>query len=194
MLLNILKQINWVDIFVLLLVIRVCFVAVKNGFPVELFKLLGTIAAIYLASHYFATLAELLFGWIGLGKVLPLEFLQFVVFLLLAIFGYAVFLLLRVIFHRFLKMEAVSSLNKWGSLFLGAIRGIFLASLIIFMMFISSVSYFQESVKSSYSAKGLFMLSPNTYSWLWNNAVSKFAGKERFNHFVTTTSEEFLKR
>ena len=192
MLLNILKQINWVDIFILILAVRTCFIAAKGGFPIELFKFMGTIAAIYLSFHYFVILSDYISNWLALGKRLPLEFLQFVVFVLLAISGYAAFILLRSILYRFLKMEAVSSLNKWGSLILGIARGAFLASLIIFAMFISSIEYFKNSSKASYLGKRLFMIAPNTYFWLWNSAASKFAANEKFNHTVSLFDDEFL--
>ena len=56
MIVEIIKQFNWVDIFVIILSVRVLYIAVKNGLPVELFKLLGTIAAIYLSLHYYTIL------------------------------------------------------------------------------------------------------------------------------------------
>jgi uncharacterized membrane protein required for colicin V production len=192
MLLNILKQINWVDIFVLILGVRICYIAVKSGFPVELFKLIGTITAIYLSLHYYILLSGYIKGWLSMGDRLPQEFLQFIVFLVLACVGYYAFMVLRSIFYRFLKMEAVSTLNKWGSLILGVARTALLASLIMFMFVISSVSYFNSSVKTSYMGKHLFMVAPDTYSWLWNNFVSKFAAGEKYNDTVTLTSEEFL--
>ena len=192
MLLNILNQINWVDIFILILGVRICYVAVKNGFPAELFKLIGTVAAIYLSLHYYVSLSGSIKGWLSLGERLPEDFLQFIVFLGLAVAGYYAFMVLRSIFYRFLKTEAVSALNKWGSLILGIVRTLLLASLIMFTFVISSVSYFDNSVKASYTGKRLFMVAPQTYSWLWNNFVSKFAAGEKYNETVTLTSEEFL--
>ncbi|MDO8662558.1 MAG: CvpA family protein [Candidatus Omnitrophota bacterium] len=192
MLLNILKQINWVDILVLILVVRTCFIAAKCGFPIELFKFLGTLSAIYFSFHYFVILSDYISDWLALGKRLPLEFLQFIIFVLLAIAGYAAFILLRSILYRFLKMEAVSSLNKWGGLILGIARGTFLASLIIFAMFISSIDYLRNSSKSSYSGKRLFMLAPDTYVWLWNSVVSKFAASEKLNDTIILIDKEFL--
>jgi len=192
MLLNILKQINWVDIFVLILGVRICYVAVKSGFPVELFKFIGTITAIYLSLHYYIVLSGYIKDWLSMGDRLPQEFLQFIIFLGLAVTGYYVFVVLRSIFYRFLKMEAVSTLNKWGSLILGFGRAVFLAGLIIFTLTISSVSYFNNSVKASYAGKRLFMVAPDTYFWLWNSLISKFAIGEKYNDTVTITSEEFL--
>ena len=191
MLLGILKQINWVDIFVLLLFIRVCFIAAKVGFPIELFKFAGTITAAYLSLHYYLVLSGYLINSLALEKKIPAEFLEFIVFLVLAAGGYSIFMLLRSIFSRFLKMEAVSFLNKWGSMILGIARATILASLIIFMFAISSIGYFKNSVKASYSGKRLFSIAPDTYSWLWNSVISKFTTSEKYNETVVVISEKF---
>jgi len=194
MLLNILKQINWVDIFILILFVRVCYIAAKGGFPIELFKFIGTITAVYLSLHYYIVLSDYLINWLSLGGRMPLEFLQFIVFLLLAAGGYYIFVLLRGIFSRFIKMEAVSTLNKWGSLILGIARAIILGSLIMFMLVISSVEYFKNSVKASYTGKRLFLVAPDTYSWLWNSVISKFATSEKYNETAASINEELLKQ
>ncbi|MDD2679238.1 MAG: CvpA family protein [Candidatus Omnitrophica bacterium] len=190
MLLNILKQINWVDIFVLILTLRVCSIAVKNGFPVELFKLAGTLTAVYLALHYYLDLAEYLKGWLSFGGKMPLKFLEFLIFFALAAGAYYLFILLRNIFSRFLKMEAVSALNKWGSLLLGIARAALLASLIMFMLVISSIGYFGKSVKESYSGQYLFSLAPDTYAWIWNSVISKFSVAEKYNAVIPSIKEE----
>jgi len=186
-----LKQINWLDILVLVLIVRTCLIASQSGFPIELFKFIGTLSAIYFSLHYYLVLTDYTLRWLSLGGRMPLEFSEFIIFLVLAIAGYCIFILLRSIFYRFLKMEAVSGLNKWGSLVLGVARGILLVSLIMFMMFISSIGYLRDSVRASYSGKRLFMIAPDTYACLWKGAASKFAAGEKFNDNVTLIKEEF---
>ncbi|MFA5096777.1 MAG: CvpA family protein [Candidatus Omnitrophota bacterium] len=193
MLLNILKQVNWVDIFILAVIIRTSAIAAKSGFPVELFKFLGTLAAVYFSLHYYTLLAGYAAEWLPLlSRKMPFAFLEFIVCVILAGAGYAVFILLRSIFYSFLKMEAVSTLNKWGGLALGIARGICLSSLLVFMMFISSISYLATSARTSYSGKRVFAVAPDTYSWLWENVGSRFCLNEKFNAGVTAAKEGFL--
>jgi len=194
MLLNILKQINWVDIGIMLLFVRICITAFKNGFPIELFKFIGTLFAIYLSSHYYIIISDYIANWLALGKRLPLEFLDFIVFVLIAIGGYSILVLLRSVFGKLLKMEAISTLNKWGSLILGLSRSMLLSSLIIFAMFISSIDYLKSSASASYSGKHLFRVCPDTYSWVWHTITSKFAAGEKFNDTIASVNEEFLKK
>lgn len=183
MLLNIIKQFNWLDIIVVIILFRICYIAVKSGLPVELFKILGTLLAIYLSLHYYTMLSDFFRNRIAV-KSLPLEFLDFLSFTVLAILGYLIFVSLRVLFYRLIKMEAAPQLNKWGGLILGVGRGILLGGLIIFMLIISSVGYLKNSVKDSYSGKRLFKVAPATYSALWDNLMSKFATKEKFNSTI----------
>jgi len=182
-LLNILKQFNWVDVFFVILLIRICYVAIKNGFPIELFKLLGTLSAIYLSLHYYIIFPDYIVGRIG-AKNIPLEYLTFFSFVALAILGYFIFMLLRKVFSRFIQLEAVPNLNKWGSLILSVIRGFLLISLLIFIFVIAPWGYFGNSVNNSYSGKRLFKIAPATYTWMWNSIMSKFRTQEKFNDAI----------
>ena len=53
MVIEFLKGLNWVDVFVVILLIRITYIAVKTGLSVEVFKSLGTVCAVYLALHYY---------------------------------------------------------------------------------------------------------------------------------------------
>ena len=193
MLLNIFQQFNWVDIFVLILLFRIGYVSLKRGLPVEIFKLLGTLAATYLSLHYYS-LISLFFQPRLFNKKEPWVILEFFVFLALVILGYFIFIFLRSIFYRFIKMEAVSYLNRWGGLVLGLIRGVLLVGLIIFILVFSGINYFRVSAKHSFLGRRLFDIAPTTYSWLWNAVASKFMTAEKFNNKVTEIQRGFAKK
>jgi len=131
MLLDILRQFKWLDVVLVILFIRVCYSALKNGFSVELFKFLGTLSAIFLSLHYYTFLSDMIQKRANLNGM-PLEFLDFFVFLLLALLGYFIFVALRIFLCRFMKLEAVPVFNKWGGLALGLLRGFFLVGLVSF--------------------------------------------------------------
>ena len=77
--LKVMKQFNWVDIFSLILIFRICYIASKRGMSVEFFKLLGTIFSIYLALHYYTLISD----WIQelvrelVPQRVPLDFFDF---------------------------------------------------------------------------------------------------------------------
>lgn len=182
MLLEVLRRINWVDILVIIILFRIGYVAIKNGLSAELFKFMGTLLAVYLSLHYYTALADWVRQRLGVDtERVPLEFLDFICFVVLTIAGYLVFVLLRLAFYRLIKMEAAPRLNQWGGFVLGIARGFLLIGLVIFMLVISSVSYLKTSVANSYSGRQLIKVAPDTYSWLWDNILSKFMPTEKFN-------------
>lgn len=195
MLLEFLQGFNWIDILVITLLLRICYVAIKKGLLSEFFKLLGTIAAIYLSLHYYTILSD----WVGerlpvVKEKAPLEFLDFLMFLVLAILGYLIFVALRFTFYRFIKTEATPRLNQWGGFILGMARGFLLLGLVIYALVISSIGYLKTSVKNSYLGGRIIQLAPDTYAWLWNNIMSKFITSEKFNQTVIEAQEGLTKQ
>lgn len=177
------KHFNWLDIFIVILLIRICYISLRNGLPVQLFWFLGTIAAVYLSLHYYLNFADFL------GKRFPdswisTEVLALTSFVILAFLGYISFVVLQRLLSRFIRLEANPQLNKYGGLICGVMRGLFITALIIFLFSISSFSYFKNSAKNSFAGRYLFKVAPVTYSWLWHNLMSKFMLFEKFNSAV----------
>jgi uncharacterized membrane protein required for colicin V production len=193
MLLGIIGQFNWVDLAIIILFIRICYIAFRSELPVELFKLAGVICAIYISMHYYTGIADFFRQRIGM-KEMPLEFLDFISFAFLAIIGMISFLLLRVIFWRMVRIEAINALNKWGSLLIGIIRGFFLVGILSFALTISSVSYLRDSVGYSYLGNKFFRVAPSVYTWLWDTVASKFMVGEKFNSTVLEVRDAFYKK
>src|SRR4051812_18706090 len=57
MLTHFFKSINWVDIGLLFLLVRIIFIGVKNGFITEFFKFLGVLTAVFVSLHYYSGLS-----------------------------------------------------------------------------------------------------------------------------------------
>jgi uncharacterized membrane protein required for colicin V production len=143
-----------------------------------------------MALHYYTYLTDVIQNRIQLNGM-PLEFLDFFVFVILALLGYFIFVALRIFLSRFMKLEAISALNKWGGFALGLFRGFFLIGLVSFALAISSTAYLSESVKSSYLGKRSFTIAPNAYKWLWSNIGSKFMSNEKLNKDILEVENNF---
>lgn len=192
MLLNIIKQFNWVDIFIVILLIRIFYISIRSGLAIEIFKVAGTVLAIFLSLHHYTNLADIIKLRLTSEKV-PIEFLDFLCFVFLAFLGYLIVALLCKVFSRFIKIEAVPALNKWGGLTLGVVRGFLLSSIVIYVLSISGISYFKNSVIDSYFGKRLFKIAPVTYGKIWSGFVSKFVPKEKFNPSIQEVEKAFKK-
>jgi uncharacterized membrane protein required for colicin V production len=194
MALYILKRFNWVDVFVLIILFRISYIAIKNGLSIELFKFLGALFAVYLSLHYYTVLADFVGNRLNLKNTFR-EFLYPSTCITFAILGYSVFALLRKIFARFIMMEAIPSLNKWGGFFLGIARFILSISLVMYFFIISPFGYLKHSTNNSFSSRYLLKVAPATYSSLWIGIISKFMTQEKFNQdvFRIKTSTEVKK-
>lgn len=181
-------KLKWFDFFIIILLIRTCYIAIKCGIIIEIFKTLGTILAIFLSLHFYTFVSESLNSRFSIS-IIPLEFLDFLVFVLLAICGYFAFLILRMTFLRLVKTEAISLFNKWGGLTLGILRGILLIGLVTYALVISSVVYLKTSVNNSYFGKTAISIAPSVYRGLWTAIVSKFSAKDSYNQYVDETKD-----
>ena len=193
--LKILKQFNWLDIFVVILLFRICYIAMKNGLAIEIFKLLGTIFAVYIACHYYAAISD----WIRqqikdlVPARMPLDFLDYFCFTILVTARYLIFALLRSVFYSYIKFEAVPKLNKYGALLFSLARSVLFIGLIIFIMVITNISYLKSSVRDSYMGPRIFQIVPDVYRWTWEKVMSRFMTKETFNMTVEEVRETFLR-
>ena len=190
MILEILAKFNFLDYIILIIFFRICYIAAKMGLGVEIFKFLGVIFSTYFALHYYTALADFIQGRF-LPKTLPLEFLDFIIFLLLIIAVYLCFVGFRGTLSRFIQLDAIPKINQFLGLILGIGRGFLFIGLLVFVLVISSVTYLSSSVKHSYLAGKAIGISPQAYSWLWSNIFSKFSTQERFNSKVTQVVDKF---
>lgn len=180
---SIIENINWFDICFAILLLRICYIAVKNGFPQEVFKIFGTIAAVFFSLQYYVSLSAFIRGRVGLESN-ALQSLDFFVFVILVILSHMFFVILRKIFSKALKVEALPTLNKWGGFILGLARGLLLGSLLMFILLLSGVGFLNRGAKESYSGKYIVGIAPAVYSSLWHGLFSKFFTGEKFNDNV----------
>lgn len=182
-------NLNYLDYIILFVFFRICYIAAKMGLSVEIFKLSGVIFSTYIALHYYTVLSDLIQRRF-LPKAMPLAFMDFIIFLLLIIFGYLCFVLLRSLLSRFIQLNTVPKINQLAGLILGFGRGFLVAGLISFALSISSVNYLTRSVGHAYLGSRAVNISPQTYSWIWNNIFSKFSANEKFNSTVIEATDK----
>ncbi len=190
---NAITQFNFLDVIIIIISLRICYIAFQMGLAVEFFKLSGVILATYISLHYYTGLSDIIQRRF-IPKEMPLEFMDFLVFIILAAGGYLVFVVLRNIFYRYMKLEASPKISQFGGLILGVARLFFTVGLLIYILMISSVKYLNESVKYSYLGSRSVLISANTYGWLWDNIISKFSPKEKFNPTVTEVLDRFNRK
>ncbi len=175
---HVLASINWVDVAMLVLLIRIVFIGVKTGFVIELFKLLGVLSAVFIGLHYYALLAAI----IAQKTNWSLESWEFVIFVLLTL-GVAVLVkFLREGFLAIFKFEtAHAGVNQWGAGILSVLRALLLASLVMYALLLTRAECLQRQTLMSVSQKLVLKAAPKTYSFLFHRWIGKIYTQERFN-------------
>jgi uncharacterized membrane protein required for colicin V production len=185
-----LKQLNWIDLVVLILLFRILLISLKTGMGAEIFKVLGTLTAAYLSLHYYISIS----GYFSKRFDIDHVFVECFVFIVLAGLGYSFFLLLRLLLKRFINMEVVPTISRWGGLILGIFRAFLLGSLILYFFLATDNPYLRKSMKTSFSGMGLVYLAPMFYSSSWNGVISKLAVHEKFNSAVFEIEKDNSKK
>lgn len=190
---DVIKQFNWVDIVIIILAIRIWYIAFRGELPNELFRFLGVALATYLSLHYYTAASDILGQSAVKGGWISLEFLDFICFILLVAAGYMFFMLIGFMLKYVIKVQTINALNRWGALLIGIGRSALTIGLVCFAMQISSISYLTESVGYSYMGKKFFKVAPMTYTWMFESITSKFMAREKLNATVEETRKAFYK-
>ncbi len=175
---EIISKLNWVDICIIVLFIRLIYIGAKTGFPTEFFKFIGLVFGSIIAFHYYANIA----AWVNIKVNLPKMPVEFVSYLVVLIVSLVLFVLIRNLILRLIHIEAVSTVNRWGGFLLSVLRAGFLCSAIIIGMLITNNGYLKKSIETSFFSKKVVMLGPNVYRLTWNMIFSKFLPKGNLNN------------
>jgi uncharacterized membrane protein required for colicin V production len=178
MIIHLIKNINWVDVALVFLFIRMIFVGVKNGFISEFFKFLGVIAAVFVSLHYYSFLA----AWVAAKTNLAWDYWDLAIFAGLWFAVASFFKFLREGILLLFKAETIhQGFDKYAAGIVAVARGILVCSLTIFLILLTSNGPMTRMTLHSYSYKIAGRAGVSTYSFLYNNLVSKLFAGEHFN-------------
>ena len=161
---EIFSRINWVDVLVAIIMIRISYVAFRDGLSHEIFPFFGSIIAVVLGIHYYMRLGSFISQ--NLANV-PVEISNFLSFLVLVV---AISLLVRFL-ARFLevivKVQWHPVIEKFGGLIIGIMRAYIITGIILMVLALMPLSYLQWSIRDkSLTGKYVLMAGPEIYSRL----------------------------
>ncbi|MCF7887380.1 MAG: CvpA family protein [Candidatus Omnitrophica bacterium] len=147
-----------IDIFFLILFLRIVYVAASRGALREACKLIGLISASLFAFHFYPNLAEIIRAEISF---INSNYLYSVSFFLIFIAIKIIFSLLNLIISLFLPKAEISAKERMVLLAVGAFRGFFLFSTIFFLLSLSSFKpdYVKNSLFYNFSKR----IAPSFY-------------------------------
>lgn len=169
MLTHFIKSINWVDVALVILLVRLIFIGVKNGFITEVCKFLGVLLSLCIALHFY--------------PMIP--FPALVAFLVLVGLGYGFFFVIRLGLGMLFKAETQhEGFDKYAAGVIAIGRGFLTASLVIFALLLSQQPWLIRQARESVAYKLAGSTSVHTYSLIYNQIVAKIVGGQHFNEEV----------
>jgi uncharacterized membrane protein required for colicin V production len=164
--------VNWVDFLIMGAIVRMCFIGMRTGVAIELFKLLSLWVTTVVSFHIYTTpLSDYLNSKL---PALPLDAGDVFVFVCLLGIITILFRVVRESFFLLVKIEAHNVLDRWAGLAIGCLRGFWVASIALFVMTISTVNYLEVSAKSSLFGSKLLSMAPSIYRTSYEGFVAKF--------------------
>lgn len=175
---DILKGINWVDIFVLILLVRISYVSSRIGVGRQVLPLILLAVILLFILLGYSKIANVFiekFSWYkGLSRFLSFTFLAFI---------------FSVIYHVAVRLLGLISttepesgqIEKMGGAIAGVARSVIIIGLILIGLLLTPVRFVESSVKRSFF--GLFFI--NLDLQIYNTAVERIFSKTESVHTIT---------
>jgi uncharacterized membrane protein required for colicin V production len=161
---ELITKINWVDVLVVILMLRISYVAFRDGLSHEIFSFLGSILIVVLAMRYYTV-----FGSFISRNVMNMsvELSNFLSFLILVVSSGFLVRLLRVILDKLVKVEWHPIIEKFGGLAVGMMKAYIVTGIVLMTIGLVPLSYLQWSVKDrSLTGKYFLVAAPEMRSRL----------------------------
>lgn len=141
---QIIFKINWVDILILIIFIRVSYVGYTRGLSSELLPLIASFAALVISINLHDKIGGFIASHTPLSAI-PAKFLVYISIgsSILLVFG----ILSNILTGRVIKVQVATMYDSIFGLLFGILRGIVLVSFVVFALSLTPVNYIRESVK-----------------------------------------------
>ncbi len=179
MFMHFIKSLNWVDILMLALALRLVYIGLQTGIVTEIFKIFGLVLALFFSFQYFALVASV----IKMVKI-PEGIIFTVAFLVIWCFMELACMLIRQGLFMIFTIQAQSAVDKWGGAIIAVFRFFVTGSMVLFAFFLTGEKYLQTKASEAASSKYIVKVAPTIYQGLSDGFVSKIFPQEKYNTAV----------
>ena len=158
---ELITKVNWVDILVAILMLRISYVAFRDGLSHEIFPFIGSILIMVLAMHYYTALG----AFISRKMMnMPIELANFLSFLLLVVAQGFLVRLLKVALDKIVKVQWHPIMEKFGGLAVGIMKAYVVTGIVLTTLSLMPLSYLRWSIKDkSLTGKYILRAGPEIY-------------------------------
>ncbi|OGW92533.1 MAG: hypothetical protein A3G36_06060 [Omnitrophica bacterium RIFCSPLOWO2_12_FULL_45_13] len=161
---EIISKINWVDVLVAIIMIRMSYVAFREGLSHEIFPFIGSVVIAMVSLHYYMRIGSFISQNVA---SIPAEISNFFSFLVLVVVVGLAVKLLGKLPEKILKVEWHPIIEKFGGLVVGMMRAYIITGVVLMILALMPLSYLQWSIRDkSLIGKYVLMAGPEIYSRL----------------------------
>lgn len=181
---ELLNRVNWLDIFALILLIRISYVSLRIGVGKQFLPILFLTLILLCTWYYYSVIASFFisryYSSPSISKFLSYLFVMSVCFIIYHI-------VLRLIgFYSVAGEDEGGFIEVAGGAFLGVLRSIFIIGIIVTCLGLAPVKFIEDAVRNSYS--GVFFI--NTNLKIYNFIINSIHPKSELSY--QKTLKEFL--
>ena len=185
-----LQSLNWIDLLVVVVGVRIIYIGIKTGFVTEFMKTLSVLVAVFVVFHSYTKLAALLVPFVKIA--LPL--LEIIVFIGLWALVFGLFKLIRDGLFLVFTVQAISPVDRGGAAVMAVVRSCLTVSMVMFILLLTDKAYLERMTVSSFSQKYILAVAPDTYQKMTNGFVAKLFAKQKVNPAVIEELHETGKK
>jgi uncharacterized membrane protein required for colicin V production len=185
-----LKSLNWVDLFLVVLAVRIVYSSIKAGFVTEFLKTFAVFIVAVLAFHYYTKLAEVFGRFVGLTQPV----LEVLVFAVIWLIGLIIMKFVRDGIFIVFTIQTISVVDRWGAAVISVARFGLTASMILFILLLTDQSYMERMTRSSFTQKYVLYIAPEVYQRTVDGFVAKLASNQKVNPAVLDELNETGKK
>lgn len=168
---NVFQRINWVDVLVVILLIRTSYIGAKNGLAIEISKIGGVLLGLYFGMRYYSEAG----AWMISKIFFQQEIAEGISLLSLLLISIAALKLTGFGLSKVLKITFADKVSKWGGFLAGFLRGGLILSLLFMVCNILQAEYFVKSIEErSLTGPVIQKIAPFMYQLITRNTPENF--------------------
>ena len=165
---DMLLRMNWVDLLVVIIMLRTIYISFQDGLSHELFPLFGSVLKLVLALHFYGKLGSILHSKIAMIPLSVCNMVSFLVIVLIATFALN---FLKTLIDTIIKVTWHPLIEKSGGILVGVLRGAISVSMVLIFLALVPLSYLQWSIKDKSLYGGSFLrMGPAIYRMISGNS------------------------
>ncbi len=168
---------NFVDLFMVIVIVAIARSGARKGVIAEIFSLLGIACVTFVALHYCVRFAQTL-RVLFFGENASTEFLAFNI---LGILVFVIFIVINKGWVLILKIKFPEKIDRYGGIGLSLARSYFICGLIFFALLLSNHKYITPEARQAVSCHVFRYVAVDLYKSMHSNLIEPFFPNEKFS-------------